>query len=158
MSENHDALLYILRIAGFLFAVCCVWLIYARQKTKMKRLKAANQHSAIVLLHKRHAGNIDYASINAILHIDVQGLHDIARQRGCIGGIMPPGTETDAVIARQAIVGSDPQIAGAVAGQRGNRGIGQAIGRAQHPEARDLGHGGLRRDTTSKAQSQQPDP
>ena len=56
MSENHDALLYILRIAGFLFAVCCVWLIYARQKTKMKRLKAANQHSAIVLLHKRHAG------------------------------------------------------------------------------------------------------
>lgn len=70
MSENHDALLYILRIAGFLFAVCCVWLIYARQKTKMKRLKAANQHSAIVLLHKRHAGNIDYASINAILHID----------------------------------------------------------------------------------------
>ena len=70
MSENHDALLYILRIVGFLFAVCCVWLIYARQKTKMKRLKAANQHSAIVLLHKRHAGNIDYASINAILHID----------------------------------------------------------------------------------------
>ena len=70
MSENHDALLYILRVAGFLFAVCCVWLIYARQKTKMKRLKAANQHSAIVLLHKRHAGNIDYASINAILHID----------------------------------------------------------------------------------------
>lgn len=71
MSENHDALLYILRIVGFLFAVCCVWLIYARQKTKMKRLKAANQHSAIVLLHKRHAGNIDYASINAILHLDV---------------------------------------------------------------------------------------
>ncbi len=70
MGENQDALLYILRIAGFLFAVCCVWLIYARQKTKMKRLKAANQHSAIVLLHKRHAGNMDYASMNAILHID----------------------------------------------------------------------------------------
>ncbi len=31
MSENHDALLYILRIVGFLFAVCCVWLIYACQ-------------------------------------------------------------------------------------------------------------------------------
>ena len=57
MTENREALLYLLRIAGFLFAVCCVWMIYARQKKKMKRLKAANKYSAIVLLHKRHAGN-----------------------------------------------------------------------------------------------------
>lgn len=70
MTENREALLYVLRMAGFLFALGCVWLIYERQKKKMKRLKAANQHSAIVLLHKRHAGNMDYASMNAILHID----------------------------------------------------------------------------------------
>lgn len=73
MTENREVLLYVLRIAGFLFAVCCVWMIFARQKKKMRRLKAANKYSAVVLLHKRHAGNMDYASINAILHID--GLH-----------------------------------------------------------------------------------
>lgn len=73
MTENREVLLYLLRIAGFLFAVCCVWMIFARQKKKMRRLKAANKYSAVVLLHKRHAGNMDYSSINAILHID--GLH-----------------------------------------------------------------------------------
>lgn len=34
MTENREALLYVLRMAGFLFALGCVWLIYERQKKK----------------------------------------------------------------------------------------------------------------------------
>lgn len=70
MVNVSDTLLYVLRIFGFLTVFLLLWFIFYRQRKKMKRLRAANMHSAIVMLHKRHAGNMDYASINEIHRID----------------------------------------------------------------------------------------
>ena len=119
-----------------------------RQAVMAKALAIGAHHAQAAVL----GGDPD-----PVAPIDMQGLHDIPGQRGGIFGIVPPHLEADAVVAGQAIVGGDPQVTGTVAGQCGDRGVGQAIGRTQHPEAGDLGHGSLRRDATDKAQPQQPD-
>ena len=62
--------LYLFRAVGILFSVVCIGVIIEMQRRKLARLKAANQHSSIVMLHKRHAGNGDYASYNRMLRID----------------------------------------------------------------------------------------
>ena len=63
-------ILYGLRIAGVLFSIGCVCFIIEMQRRKLKRMKEANMNSSIVMLHKRHAGNMDYASFNQIHRID----------------------------------------------------------------------------------------
>ncbi len=65
-----DMALFTLRVVVLFVAAVMLWFIYDRQKKKMKYLKAANMHSAIVFLHKRHAGNMDYSSYNGIERID----------------------------------------------------------------------------------------
>ncbi len=65
-----EYLLVLLRISVFFFAAGALWFVYSRQIHRLKRLKAANMHSAVVLLHKRHAGNMDYSSYNGIERID----------------------------------------------------------------------------------------
>ncbi len=66
----NDFALFLLRVAVMLISLVLVWFIYDRQKKRIKYLKAANMHSAILFLHKRHAGNMDYASYNRIEYID----------------------------------------------------------------------------------------
>ncbi len=62
--------LYIWRAIGILFSFAIIFFIFEVQKKKINRLNTSNQHSSIVLLYKRHAGNVDYAGINEITRID----------------------------------------------------------------------------------------
>ena len=63
-------ILYGMRILGILISVIVIGLVIEMQRRKLKRMREANQHSAIVMLHKRHAGDIDYSSFNQITRID----------------------------------------------------------------------------------------
>lgn len=62
--------IYYWRALGLVLSVLIIYVVFELQKKKMKRLSSANTHSAIVLLHKRHAGNPNYSSSNEILRID----------------------------------------------------------------------------------------
>ncbi len=65
-----EFMLYGLRILGVIFSIACVCFIFEMQRRKLKRMREANMNSAIVMLHKRHAGNMDYASYNQVNRID----------------------------------------------------------------------------------------
>src|SRR5690606_28023277 len=83
-----------------------------------------------------------------VARVHVQGLDRVARQRLRIARFVAPDAEADAVVARQAVGGSDPDVAGLVAHDRVDAGGGQAVGDAERAQARHLGH----------ARGGQPDP
>ena len=58
------------RILVLLIAAVVCFIIFEMQKKKIERLTTANVHSSIVLLHKRHAGDPNYASMTEISRID----------------------------------------------------------------------------------------
>ena len=58
------------RILVLLIAAVVGFIIFEMQKRKIERLTTANVHSSIVLLHKRHAGDPNYASMTEITRID----------------------------------------------------------------------------------------
>lgn len=62
--------IYYWRAAGILFSILVLVVVFEIEKHRMDRLTSANTHSSILLLHKRHAGDLNYASRNEVVRID----------------------------------------------------------------------------------------
>lgn len=62
--------IYYWRAAGILFSILVLVVIFQIEKRRVDRLTSANPHSSILLLHKRHAGDLNYASRNEVVRID----------------------------------------------------------------------------------------
>ena len=94
--------LYILRGLGILFSVACIGVIVEMQRRKLVRLKDANTYSSIVMLHKRHAGNKEYASYNRLIRIDGMRTETFLYRVGVPAVYLAPGDHVVEVEANWA--------------------------------------------------------
>src|SRR5690606_3738200 len=107
------------------------------------------------LVHHAHAAALGRHP-DAVASVHVQRLDQVARKRGRVLGIVLPDPEADAVIARQAVPGRDPQVAFLGARDRRDRGRRQPVPRPEDAEARHLRHRGAQC-TGQRQKEAQPD-